>query len=473
MPKLLPSPNSVAIRMYRIGHGDCFLLAFATDDAKKPTYVLIDCGYKPDSEEVIHTNADEVVEDLREATGGRIHVAVLTHEHQDHVNGITPARFANIEVDELWLAWTEDPDDDLANELRQKWHDQLLQLLSARQRLAAGGQDERVRALDQFLALELGAEGLTLELGVDALGVTKKQSMKIFKDKAGPNIRFLRPHEGVLTVPRTQDVKVFPFGPPRSEKLLRSMDPKDGEAFPRDHFGFFLGQLGEPGDGPARVFSGTTSIHWDTALAEDGFVKSHYAKAEDEWRRIDREWTQTAEMLALDHSKYTNNTSLVLAFEMGAGGKVLLFAADAQRGNWISWAGPGKSWQDGQRTVTPKDLMARTVVYKVGHHGSHNATLFGELDDEHPNLSWMATEAGARREFVSMITAVREWAMKQDPPWDHPLQSIREALHEKGEGRVFQTDTDLDLDSRTGPDWADFRRRSVVDRLYFQLEVER
>ena len=35
----------------------------------------------------------------------------------------------------------------------------------------------------------------------------------------------------------------------------------------------------------------------------------------------------------------------MLAFELGKGGKVLLFAADAQRGNWLSWA--KESWKDG------------------------------------------------------------------------------------------------------------------------------
>ncbi|TIM05499.1 hypothetical protein [Mesorhizobium sp.] len=46
--------------------------------------------------------------------------------------------------------------------------------------------------------------------------------------------------------------------------------------------------------------------------------------------------------LALDMNDATNNASLVLAFELGKGGNVLLFAADAQRGNWLSWAGrPG------------------------------------------------------------------------------------------------------------------------------------
>ena len=91
--RLLPPANSVTVRMYRIGHGDCFLLAFATADPDKPVYVLIDCGYKPGSPAFINTTAREIGQHIVAATGGRVHVAVITHEHQDHVNGITETNF--------------------------------------------------------------------------------------------------------------------------------------------------------------------------------------------------------------------------------------------------------------------------------------------------------------------------------------------------------------------------------------------
>ena len=44
--------------------------------------------------------------------------------------------------------------------------------------------------------------------------------------------------------------------------------------------------------------------------------------------RIGDDWLGAAEQLALDLNSYTNNASLVLAFELSPGGKVLLFAAD-------------------------------------------------------------------------------------------------------------------------------------------------
>ena len=83
-----------------------------------------------------------------------------------------------------------------------------------------------------------------------------------------------------------------------------------------------------------------------------------------------------ATTLAMQLDQDTNNTSLVLAFELGPkkqGGPVLLFAADAQVGNWLSWQ--DVTWTFEGRTITGPDLFKRTILYKVGHHASHNATL--------------------------------------------------------------------------------------------------
>ncbi len=91
-----------------------------------------------------------------------------------------------------------------------------------------------------------------------------------------------------------------------------------------------------------------------------------------DWRRIDADWLDSASSLALQLDSATNNTSVVLAFELD-GGDVLVFAADAQVGNWLSWQ--KLSWTVDGKSVTGPDLLHRTIFYKVGHHGSHNATL--------------------------------------------------------------------------------------------------
>ncbi|NOT27995.1 MAG: hypothetical protein HOP16_18075 [Acidobacteria bacterium] len=504
MAKLIPPRGSVAVRMYRIGHGDCFLLAFPGKKASTPSYVLVDCGYKPGSPAFINTTVEEITADIREATGGHIDVAIITHEHQDHVNGISASNFSGITIGESWFAWTEDPDDEVANDLRKTYKDQLLGLLAARNRLQAAGEDDTTRRIDRFLAFELGGDDEHFDVQaaqalLSAAGRPEnsrnKQSMKVFKDLAADGPRFLRPHGDVRAVPGAKEARVFVLGPPRNAQQLRSLDPQGDEEFhlasPVGYFGAAARAV-EAGAAPQPPFAARYCLPWSDGRAQlvstdSAFLITHYGRDNDapiplshprevasnaEWRRIDRDWLLSAEQLALDMNSYTNNASLVLAFELSRGGKVLLFAGDAQRGNWVSWS--GAEWNDGDKKVTARDLLSRAVLYKVGHHGSHNATLNGTEGDDHPNLSWMA--AGERsREFTAMITAVRKWAETQDG-WDHPQKAIKDALLRKAAGRVFQTDTDFTQmtmpEGSVKADWKAFRSRTAGQGLYFDYRIK-
>src|SRR5687767_568125 len=102
---LQPPPGGAIVRMYRVGHGDCFLIAFAGEDPDKPAYVLIDCGYKPGSPGKLEnpTKVKAIGQDIIATTGGFVDVAVVSHEHQDHVNGLTATNFPGLEVGKVWL----------------------------------------------------------------------------------------------------------------------------------------------------------------------------------------------------------------------------------------------------------------------------------------------------------------------------------------------------------------------------------
>jgi beta-lactamase superfamily II metal-dependent hydrolase len=504
--RLIPPKNGAVIRMYRIGHGDCFLLAFDGKTPKAPVYVLVDCGYKPGSADQIvpPTDIKSITNNIREATGGKIDVAILTHEHQDHVNGITEKNFAGIKIGETWLAWTEDPDDDLANTLRRRFKDKLLGLVNARDRLAADGNRIEAEVIDELLAFELGGEDKIFNVaaatallgaaGKSAMSMNKK-SMQVFKDLAKNGVKFIRPHEQVYLIPGAKNARAFALGPPRDDRDILDVNPRENEEF----HGLAAAQASNLF---AAAFTETKQIPFAKAFCLDdktAFLDSDYGKFFTEsygkkgspelppagvkkpgdreihgnpgWRRIDNEWVFSALQLAIDVNNATNNTSLVLAFELGKGGKVLLFAADAQRGNWNSWA--KKTWKDGENTITAKDLLGRTVLYKVGHHGSHNATLNGTLNDEHANLSWMGNGEYAR-EFTAMITAVRAWAETQKG-WDHPLKAIKDALLKKCSGRVFQTDTDVVKmkmsNGQSQANWASFQSRVTGDPLFFDFKI--
>ena len=74
------------------------------------------------------------------------------------------------------------------------------------------------------------------------------------------------------------------------------------------------------------------------------------------WRRIDEDWLGSAAQFALNLDSATNNTSLVLAVGLSPGGEVLLFPADAQVGNWLSWQ--DFRWTlDDSTALTATDLL--------------------------------------------------------------------------------------------------------------------
>ena len=78
-----PPPGGAIVRMYRIGHGDCFLVAFEGERPEKPAYMLIDCGYKPGSPGMLTqpTKVNEIGAHIIATTGGFVDVGIVTHEH--------------------------------------------------------------------------------------------------------------------------------------------------------------------------------------------------------------------------------------------------------------------------------------------------------------------------------------------------------------------------------------------------------
>ena len=173
-------------------------------------------------------------------------------------------------------------------------------------------------------------------------------------------------------------------------------------------------------------FDAIHSIPFEIA-AEMDFFKAHYwdnRQTAQRWRSIDAPWLGGSEELALQLDNMTNNTSLVLAIEL-RGGDVLLFVADAQVGNWLSWQ--DLSWTVDGKTVSGPDLLKRSIFYKVGHHGSHNATLREKGLDMMSSLQ------------MAFIPVDHEMAVKKR--WGRmPLPDIVSELRKKTNDRVFRID---------------------------------
>ena len=456
MTAMAPPPGGATIRMYRHGLGDCFLLGFDVRGAS-PYYVLIDCGVvlgTPDP----GARMTEVVKSIAETTGQRIHLLVVTHEHWDHLSGFLQAaeEFRGFQVDNLWFAWTENPADDLANSLRHEFGRDVAALRVA---LGRSGHSEAL----------VGAQQLTEFFGAVSGGKTTSDALAAVRalPKSSAPV-YLYPGDGPLPLPAAvglnsksdpAQVRVYVLGPPHDEAVLKRVNPtaKGKEVYtevgltPRSAF---LLALRDPRDlAPDEAVLRELSFPFDARVrvplqqaASLPFFMDHYGPPapaptvalppdEGTWRRIDDDWLGTSGALALQLDSYTNNTSLVLAFEFPDSGRVLLFAADAQVGNWLSWG--DLTWQVNQgatrSTVTSKDLLNRAVLYKVGHHGSHNGTVRGQGDTP------LGLELMMSKDLVAFISVDHAMAVKKR--WGKmPFDRLVQRLSEKTSGRVVQSD---------------------------------
>ncbi len=231
------------------------------------------------------------------------------------------------------------------------------------------------------------------------------------------------------------------------------------------------------GDGASgKLPPGPFEQHYRVSMedaAQDPFFRQRYGFPGDpladpvaEWRRIDYEWLVGGlSRLALQLDVGVNNTSLALAFEL-PDGRTLIFPGDAQIGNWLSWGtltfkvkGPGGRDTD----VTSKDLLNRAVFYKVGHHGSHNATMkVGGLEEM------------TSGDLVAMIPTDQAYASTKRPPktgWEMPAHGVNEALQGFTNGRIIradhasadQLDDEVDETARASRSWTDFLARVRFD----------
>jgi hypothetical protein len=422
--------REVTVRMFRKMLGDCFLLGFPRRGGGR-FHMLIDCGalrskhYKP-------ADMNGIVRAIRKQTDSKLDVVAATHEHWDHISGFADARgeFEQIEVDKIWVAWTEDPKSEAAKVLKKQFKKGKKAVELALQRMP--------RHSDQRMAQYRTAVERLLEFsgGVGARDTTASTWQYIL-GKAS-NV-YCHPEKPPLELDGVDDVRVYVLGPPEDPDYVRRLQSKR-ETYDSDHptFAPFAGFLAatESDDAAAAEralpFARRHRLRPAPGARPDFFVKHYDA---DEWRRIDNEWLGLTGELALHLDSYTNNTCLAFAIELGDDGPVLLFPGDAQVGNWLSWQ--ERKWTlrskaGEKRTVTAAELLSRTVLYKVGHHGSHNATMRGK------GLEMMESPG-----LVAMIPVHRKTAKDQE--WEFPYRPLWRRLKERARGRVLLGDHD-DLD---------------------------
>ncbi|MGC4103033.1 MBL fold metallo-hydrolase [Ferruginibacter sp.] len=405
--------NNVKIRMYCLGTGDCFIVKYCHNDAEVFT-MMIDCG----SCQGTPADFQPYVDHLAKYVKNKVDLLVITHEHNDHVNGFAKcaATFNNFTIGEAWFAWTEDPKDPTgaAKELQTKRSKMKKALGMAINSIKAGNKaladqpqnDYYSRVLQDNNKFFLNGLDTLAEINLSAAEDTGKSLPGMVKIKdilkqKGTKVKYLNPGETV-TIAKATGIKFHILGPPMNREYIFK-DGKEGV----DVFNKKLSLNESALAASAFLNIGSSSVNdlpftasfvmpeKDNATAQEITVtRDSYNAADASWRKIDNDWLNSAGSLALRLNSHINNTSLAMAIEFDHTKKVLLFPGDAEYGSWESWHDMAK-WKPkkaGDKHFV-EDLLNRTVFYKVGHHLSYNGTALqkGIMMMEHPDLAAIAT----------------------------------------------------------------------------------
>jgi len=362
--------------MYRVGFGDFFLVIVPTSAGDK--YILIDCGvFKGTSGTGDIGSIVEAVEDMFKTTNGHLSLVIMTHRHADHIAGFSKAeRFKDFTASMVWMPYWEqfndDKDKDSAHSLQLDMHELAMNLAM---QFRGRSDDDAKEALAQ-LGNATGIEDF------NAVATGKKRAggnaaaLDLLKNHLGSNgkkVRYYAAGDKAHLPVELEGLKATILGPPpeKAKAFLSLMDLKKG-------VGQYLDSMTDGADGPSAIQP------FPKEWTED--AKGKYPKHDVRGFPIDYNQcvqdvnTAQPDMLAAAASKienFLNNQSLVVLFEFD--GKKLLFAGDAQGGNWEYWLFKTEAPQKdptkaGDVIETSKEILETIDFYKVGHHGSTNAT---------------------------------------------------------------------------------------------------
>jgi beta-lactamase superfamily II metal-dependent hydrolase len=349
----------VRIRMYRVGFGDFFLMSVPAAGGDY-AHILVDCGVHAHDRGLI----GDAVKQMKDDTGGKLALIIMTHRHADHISGFGSERaaFQTFAVERVWMSWFEDPKNKKALAI-QAGIAATAQHLQAALAARAGADDEQYRCMaENALGIAKG--------GGNAGALDMLHSFKTAEGGPTP-VDYYGAGDPPILPPSlaAAGLEADILGPPRDLSLVAQMDNAAHQ---------YLDAAAAEGadDGKAPVFS---AIYNSGTFPWPKNDQPIFTSQEIEARIVASQPDALA-AAAQNADNAINNQSLVVLFTFA--GKTLLFSGDAQWGNWANFLFGGAIGTPGHTSLTPrsKQILGKLDFYKVGHHGSTNATPMDVVD---------------------------------------------------------------------------------------------
>ena len=360
MPSL-PRPSSASLFSYQVGFGDCFLVRFAYPDRDR--HVLIDFGTTKLPDTAPKDQMLRIAEDIADKCGGKLDAVVATHRHADHISGFATNAdgtasgdvIRGLHPDVVVQPWTEAPDE------------------------ALDGLGPEISAPERSIGQKIAALQAMHDVAETAVAMLDGNGLKHMSEEARAQIDFIG-HDNVKNLSAVENlmamgkaaqavyawhgsdsgleallpgVTVRVLGPPtlRQSDEIRKMASRNPDEF----WQFSLTALRL--DGSLATESDSDRLFPSHPVFLAGRLPIEMIGIRD---RIERARANQMLSIVTALDSQMNNTSLILLFE--AGGRKLLFPGDAQIENW------------NYALHRVPELLDDVDLYKVGHHGSRNAT---------------------------------------------------------------------------------------------------
>jgi beta-lactamase superfamily II metal-dependent hydrolase len=413
--------GNIRIRMYRVGFGDFFLMTVPGRNG--PAHILIDCG--------VHAaniaSIGECVEDMKKETGNHLALVILTHYHADHMSGFATSYddFANFDVGAVWITNRLDPNNKDASKFMAQLTSVALQL---KMQLAARSDPAGVEAhhkVENALGVSEDGGGGQNAKALQLLQSGFKNKPPVHYYQGGDTPTLPGELEGMITA------EILAPSPKDSGGEFAATDNRKEQ---------YLAALGD-GDVPdARAVPPFDKKKWPAAASDypsetfdefdTGLTSQTRKPKRDGISQMERQLqSMQPDALAATADKLDgtlNNQSLVVLFTCN--GKKLLFVGDAQWGNWAYWLyGKAVTGDDPGITARAKEILGSIDFYKVGHHGSTNATPIPAVGALNHDCAAMCSTATGAYGSIDKKTEV-------------PRTALMGALEERTSKRMVRSD---------------------------------